>query len=194
MGNTFNNSLCFFQQRINTIFGSSDCISKGTTLSNSIKNLVRFSIEAGDAWDSYLQNLRNYLGALLVFNTNLTTFYANNNVTEMFNSFSAPSNNLLTKTNCGYIYSGVNEMYQTLNNSIDDLLLVVVVTFSITISSFVLMISILEVDKRVIRDNKVGHMKRNDSEHDNNIFNDVVYPNQANLTQEQIHADRLVTE
>lgn len=80
MGNLFNNTACFFQQRISTLFASSDCAAKGASLSTSIKNLVKFSTSAGDVWDVYAQNLRNYVGVYLTLNSNISAFYTTSNV------------------------------------------------------------------------------------------------------------------
>ena len=77
----FTNPSCFFQQRISTLFASSDCLAKGATLNTNVKNLVGFATATGDALDVYMQNLNNYLGVYLVYNSNISTFYTNSNVT-----------------------------------------------------------------------------------------------------------------
>lgn len=111
MGNLFNNTNCFFQQRIASLFASSDCSLKGTSLSNTIKNLVRFSTSSGDLWDVYTQNLRNYVGVYLTLNTNISAFYTTSNVSEMFDSFSIPAANVINNSGCSYIYSSVYSVY-----------------------------------------------------------------------------------
>lgn len=142
MGNMFNSTSCFFQQRISTLFASSDCTLKGTSLSTMVKNLVAFSTAAGDAWDIYTQNLRNYLGAFLTYTTNISTFYTNSNVSEIFTAFSSPAANIMANSSCEYIHHSVHSLYDQLVRSVDFFLMVVVFTFSISIVGFVMMFGV----------------------------------------------------
>ena len=138
--NLFGNPSCFFMNRTSTLFASSDCISKGNSLQTQIQNLVGFGVAAGEALDAYMQNIQNYLGALLVFNTNISTFYTNSNLTSMFASFSEPAVSLLSNTSCEYISSTFGNIYKGVDASSNSLLNVVVLTFSACISSFVVMV------------------------------------------------------
>lgn len=135
-----------------------------------VKNLVAFSTAAGDVWDIYVQNLRNYVGAYLVYNTNITTFYTNSNVTEVFQSFSAPARNLMENSSCGFIYDGVGKMYGEVVRSVDYLLMPVVFCFSIGIMGCVLMFGVWEVEKRVMGG---GRVKNLDVESEENVRKDL---------------------
>ena len=164
MANLFSNTNCFFQQRINTLFASSDCLTKGSSLSTMVKNLVGFSTAAGDVWDVYSQNLRNYVGAYLVFNTNITTFYTNNNVSDVFNSFSVPSSNIISNSSCQYIYNSASSLYNEIHKNIDFFLMVSVFTFSISIIGIVMMFAIWEIEKRSINNSKIRNMDIEDAD------------------------------
>lgn len=60
-----------------------------------------------------MQNLRNYFGVYAVMNTNLTSFFIGNNMSQTLTAFGVNSNNLLYNANCSYISSKVNSIFSS---------------------------------------------------------------------------------
>lgn len=74
-------------------------------------NLVKFSVEAGSYTNSYLQNVRNYIGVYVALSTNITEFFNGANTSETVKVFGVGAKNLLEKLPCSYIRSNVQQIH-----------------------------------------------------------------------------------
>jgi len=100
---------CFLKQRATPLF-STACPSVFTQYTTRLKNMVGFSYIAGEYSDSFMQNLRNYLGVYLTISTNMSSFYLSTNVTNMVGAIATNATNVSNLSSCSYPSLKVDEV------------------------------------------------------------------------------------